>query len=250
MKTIYKDLLQGTEEWYRLRRGMMTASEMKLILSPIKLQYSQSEKERAHLYELAGQRITNYVEPRFEGADMIRGHEDEPTMRALYNDNIAPVEKVGFITNSKWGFTLGYSPDGLVTDPRDGSKGAIEGKSRLQKYMVETVALVKPDTDHILQLQTGMLVAELDWIDYCVINLLPTTAPEEAQTMPMAILRVYPDPVIQQAILGAAGVFEEKLKKLVETYHTNLSSSSLRFVPTQRKLVITGVDDITGSEEE
>jgi hypothetical protein len=52
---------------------------------------------------------------------MLRGQEDEIMAREAYNKHHAPVTDMGFITNDKWGFALGYSPDGLV-----GEHGLIE----------------------------------------------------------------------------------------------------------------------------
>ena len=111
----HTDLIQGSDEWLQARCGLLTASEMKLIVTPT-LKIANNDKERSHLYELLAQRITQYVEPHYISDDMLRGHEDEVDARILYNDNYAPVTDMGFITNSKWGFTIGYSPDGLVGD--------------------------------------------------------------------------------------------------------------------------------------
>src|SRR3546814_1507000 len=60
--------------------------------------------------------------------------DDEIIARDEYTKHHAPVEQTGFITNDKWGFTIGYSPDGLV-----GDDGLIECKSRRQKYQVQTI---------------------------------------------------------------------------------------------------------------
>src|SRR3546814_13754919 len=100
---------------------------------------------------------------------MLRGMDDEIIARDEYTKHHAPVEQTGFITNDKWGFTIGYSPDGLV-----GDDGLIECKSRRQKYQVQTIiANVATDTAvpaSLIQVQTGMLVAERKWfalISYC-----------------------------------------------------------------------------------
>jgi len=110
---IYEDLLQGSDDWLQARCGLLTASEMKLIITPT-LAVAKNDKVKAHLYELTAQRITQYVEPHYIGDDMIRGHEDEVEARIIYEANYGEVDDVGFITNDKWGFTLGYSPDGMV----------------------------------------------------------------------------------------------------------------------------------------
>ncbi len=90
---IHSDLYQGTEEWIAARCGMLTASEMSLILTPT-FKPAKNEKERSHLYELLAQRITGYVEPRFVSDDMLRGQEDEVEALALYAKHYAETESV------------------------------------------------------------------------------------------------------------------------------------------------------------
>src|SRR3990167_3020074 len=101
----YHDFEQGSEEWAAIRCGCLTASEMKNIITPAKL---EPVKNPAHLYELLSQRITGYVEPMYISDDMLRGVEDEITARDLYSKNYSEVIECGFITNDKWGFTIGY----------------------------------------------------------------------------------------------------------------------------------------------
>src|ERR1700677_567126 len=105
----HADLIQGSEEWAAARCGLLTASEMRLILTPT-LKIASNDKERSHLYELLAQRITGYVEPHYISDDMLRGKEDEIEARLLYDQHYARVQDVGFVTNNRWGFTIGYSP--------------------------------------------------------------------------------------------------------------------------------------------
>jgi predicted phage-related endonuclease len=208
---------QGSEQWLQARCGLLTASEMKLILTPT-LKVANNDKTRAHVYELAAQRITQYVEPHYIGDDMLRGHEDEVRARLAYSEKWGAVTECGFITSDKWGFTIGYSPDGLV-----GDDGLIECKSRRQKFQVQTIIAGVPD-EHVLQLQTGLLVTEREWVDYV----------SYCGGMPMAVIRVEPDPEIQQAIIAAATDFEARLADAVSDYQSMLASDRLRWVPTER----------------
>src|SRR3546814_6407235 len=70
------DLIQGSEEWLQARCGLLTASEMKLIVTPT-LKAANNDKTRTHLYELLAQRVTGYVEPHYISDDMLRGMDDE-----------------------------------------------------------------------------------------------------------------------------------------------------------------------------
>ena len=208
---------QGSEQWLQARCGLLTASEMKLILTPT-LKVANNEKTRAHAYELAAQRITQYVEPHYVGDDMLRGHEDEVRARIAYAEKFGDVKECGFITNNRLGFTVGYSPDGLV-----GDDGLIECKSRRQKYQVQTFLDGTPD-EHVLQLQTGLLVTERDWIDYV----------SYCGGMPMAVIRERPDKMTQDAIVSAATSFEQRVVDIIGEYEHQLSAGNIRWVPTER----------------
>lgn len=213
----HADVVQGSEEWAAMRCGLLTASEMHLIVTPT-LKTASNEKERAHLYELLAQRITRYVEPRYIGDDMLRGMDDEITARALYAKEYAPVQDVGFITNDRWGFTIGYSPDALVGEP-----GLLECKSRRAKFQVQTIIDGEAPADFMIQLQTGLLVSEREWIDFVSYS----------GGLPMFVCRVYPSPEYQEAIVAAATGFEERLAEKKAKYTAN----SVGLFPTERKII-------------
>lgn len=204
----YKELIQGSEEWLEARRGILTASEMKLIITPANLKPASNDKERAHVYELAAQRISGFVEPHYISEDMMRGNDDEVYARALYADKYAPVTEMGFMTNDKWGFKIGYSPDGLV-----GDDGLIECKSRRQRFQIETIVKQEIPTEYVIQLQTGLLVSERKWIDFISYS----------GGLPMFVQRVYPDPIVQEAIVLAAIAFNYRVVDNVERYNEHAS---------------------------
>lgn len=220
---IHKEMIQGSDEWAAARCGLLTASEMKLIITAT-LKPASNDKEKTHLYELLAQRITKYVEPRYISDSMLRGKDDEIEALDVYAKTYAQVETVGFITNDKWGFKLGYSPDALV-----GSDGLVEAKSRNQKLQIKTlvdyVSVDAIDPDFMIQCQTGFMVSERKWLDlvsYC-------------GGLPMATVRVYPDPKIQSAILAAATEFEGRLL-IAEQKYLSVLESKARLIPTERKI--------------
>jgi hypothetical protein len=139
---------------------LLTASEFDRIITPT-LKIADNVKSRAHLWEMAAQRISRYVEPQYISDAMLRGQEDEIKARDAYSKHYAPVEQCGFVTNNKWGFTLGCSPDGLV-----GDDGMIEVKSRCQKFQVETIVEGKMPDDFLLQVQGELLVTQREWCDF------------------------------------------------------------------------------------
>lgn len=221
---VYHDtFIQGSDEWLAARCGLLTASNMKLIFTPT-FKAASNDKERAHLYELLAQRITNHVEPQFVTDDMLRGQVDEIEARQLYRERYAQVEEVGFITNDKWGFTLGYSPDGLVW-----KDGLIECKSRRQRYQIQTLVEYLPHNrcpdEYVIQVQTGLLVSERQWCDFISYS----------GGLHMVIIRVWPDDKLQNAIVEVAGAFEQRLAKKLEEYNTALASDA-RLIPTERRI--------------
>lgn len=215
----YYELDQGSEEWLAARCGNLTASEMKLILTPT-LKLDNNDKERAHVYELAAQRISGYVEPQYISDDMIRGMRDEVAARIKYEENYAPVTECGFITNSSLGFTVGYSPDGLV-----GDDGLIEAKSRRQRFQIETIAKRAVPDEYMLQLQTGLFVTGRKWIDFISYSA----------GLPMVVIRVYPEEEYQSAIIEAATKFNDRVESVIGGYTAAISDKNMRLVPTVRQ---------------
>ena len=224
--TYHTDLIQGSDEWLAARLGLLTASEMKLILTPT-LKVADNDKTRAHVWELLAQRISRYVEPRYISDDMLRGQEDEIHARAAYVEAYGQMQDMGFITNHLHGFTLGYSPDGLI-----GARGLWECKSRSQKFQVQTIAehLATGEAGDIpaefmLQVQTGLLVTDRDWLDFTSYS----------GGLPMVTIRVYPDEAVQTAILDAAAAFESRLQSKFTDYRSALASGA-RLIPTERRV--------------
>lgn len=212
MITIHRGFEQHSDEWYIARNGVLTASEFKLLITPKTFKPANNDKMRAHVYEIAAQRINgprlDEIEGKYQSYEMVRGHEEEELARDLYREHFDEVEEVGFITNDNLGFKLGYSPDGLV-----GDDGAIECKSRNPKFQVETAVRWTdegeiPD-DYKAQIHAAMLVADRSWIDLLSYS----------NGMHMLRMRVKRDPVIEEALIEAATNFEKSVAHVIERYH-------------------------------
>jgi hypothetical protein len=232
----YMKIEQGSDEWLAARCGLLTASVTKHLLTG-KFAIASNDKERMLLWELLAQRITGRVDDNFQSWDMIRGHEEEVRARDLYAATYAEVQQCGFITNDEWGFTLGFSPDGLLK-----GKGFLECKSRkakLQiKHIVERASQDMIDDDHMVQIQTGLLVSKREWAD--VISF--------SNGMPMSTVRVEPIDAIQDAILAAAEAFEKRLADARKIYDDALLSDA-RLLPTEYiEREIPGDDEIDAPE--
>ena len=220
----YPDMVQGSDEWLAIRCGLLTASEMKLVMTT-NWKPSDNETTRAHVYKIVHQRATRYVPPHYISPDMLRGKYDEPEARILYEKHRSPVTDIGFVTRDIRGFTLGYSPDGLV-----GNDGLLECKSRredlqtksiIEDYLDGTV----PD-DYILQIQTGLLVTGRKWLDFVSYS----------NGEPMAVLRSFPDLELHEKIIAAATAFEIKVAGKLEKYRQAIRPEN-GLIPTERRII-------------
>lgn len=218
----HEEMVQGSEEWVKARRGIICASEMKHVLTP-SLKIADNDHTRSQCYELSAQRITDYTEPTYIGDEMTRGMVDEPIARQLYNENFNPVTECGFITNDDHGFTIGYSPDGLV-----GDDGLIEVKGRRGKFTVQSIVDGEVPKDHMLQIQTGLLVTGRKWCDYLSFT----------GGMPLMPIRVYPDEAVHEAIIKACTAFEAKIATVINAYHERLLNE--KWVMTERLVEADG----------
>jgi hypothetical protein len=154
---------------------------------------------------------------------MLRGKEDEFYARQIYAERYAPVDEVGFVTNDGFGFTLGYSPDGLV-----GSDGLIEIKSRCQKYQVQAIVEhwrdgTTPD-EFTLQVQSGMLATNRVWCDLISYS----------GGLPMIPMRIERNDEICAAIEDAGRNAEAKIAAIIADYHDAVREREL--IPTERRI--------------
>ena len=224
--TIYEELEQGSPEWIQARCGLISASIMNDILTPT-LKMASNDKTRAATYELACQRVTQYVEPQYWTDSMLRGVSDEVTAADLYSERIAHTQEVGGMVREFEFGRIWYSPDRLV-----GDDGLIEVKSRRNGLHFKTVAEGEVPKEHILQLQAGLLVSGRKWIDYISI----------CKGQPLFIKRVEPDPVYQEAILSACECMEKSIAEVTEKYYNTIKAQSVLIEtdrdPEEQEMVI------------
>jgi len=75
----------------------------------------------------------------------------------------------------------------------------------------------------MIQIQTGLLVTERSWLDFISYS----------GGLPMFVMRCFPLPEYQEAIIKAATAFEERLAEKLETY----KQASKDLTPTERKII-------------
>jgi hypothetical protein len=223
--TYHKDIYQNTQEWLDLRLGLLTASNMKKVITPKTLEPANNDTMRAFAYSIAAQRAACFAEPQYESWDMQRGHLEEPIAIEMYCTNYADVERCGFITNTFDGAKIGYSPDGLV-----GDDGLIEVKSRGQELQFGTFVKNAVPCDFLVQIQTGLLVSRRRWCDFISYS----------NGMPLFVKRVEANPDVHDKILKAATAFELEVQDCLEAYKQNTKG-----VPVAPLRVFETGDEIT-----
>jgi hypothetical protein len=201
--TIHDDLIQGSQEWLEQRRGIVTASVVGQLVTPSTIKPANNDKSRALVAQLVAERITGVVDPVFVNDDMLRGHEEEPRARDLYSEVYAPARESGFMLREEDGWKLGYSPDGLV-----GDDGLIEVKAPRAKRHLTTVLSGQVPSDHMAQIQAGLLVSGRQWLDFISFH----------GGMPMWVKRVHPDQRWFDAITEAVKQFEATAAEMVADY--------------------------------
>ena len=204
---ILDHLEQGSPEWHDARRGIVTASVVGKLITPT-LKVADNDYSRGLTTTLAAERITGWTEETPMNSDMWRGVECEPFAREVYSEHYAPVTEVGFMRLEGDGFTLGYSPDGLV-----GDDGLIEIKSPRAKTHLRTILADEVPAHYMPQLQAGLLVSGRKWIDFVSFNA----------GMPLYVKRVLPDARWFEAITAAAIAFEANAAQIVADYEKRVA---------------------------
>ena len=204
---VLADLEQGTEEWHEARRGIVTASVVGKLLTPT-LKVADNDTSRGLTATLAAERITGWTEDTAMSADMWRGREHEPFARDAYARHYAPVTEVGFMRRDEDGWTLGYSPDGLV-----GDDGLIEIKCPRAKTHVATILADQVPAQYVAQVQAGLLVSGRAWCDFVSF----------VAGMPLYRKRIEPDPAWFAAITAACIAFEENAARIVANYEQRVA---------------------------
>jgi putative phage-type endonuclease len=112
---------QGSQEWFEMRLGKVTASRIADLLSKIKTGESAGRKKLKN--ELIRERLTGKRTEGYTNAAMERGIALEPLARASYEiQRSLFVDQVSFVNHPVISMA-GCSPDGLI-----GSDGLIEIK--------------------------------------------------------------------------------------------------------------------------
>jgi len=194
---------QGSDEWFKARLGIPTASMFSVIMAE-GADGGDSMTRTQYLYRLAGEVITGQpAEETFKSRAMERGKEMEPLAIADYERRTGrAVMKVGFATNFEDLRLCGSSPDGLV-----GFDGGIETKTMRPDLMIPLLVRgTRMIPAHRAQVHGNMLVWERDVWDFKIYY----------PGMPDFTVRVERDETYIKQLHDEIARFNYDLKKLVE----------------------------------
>lgn len=103
---------QGSPEWLEARKGVVTGSRFKDVITPAKAELSKSSK--TYMYELVAERMGATVS-FYQNEHMQRGNDLEPDARTAYEFiKDCTVKEVGFCLHDNK--LIGVSPDGLIDE--------------------------------------------------------------------------------------------------------------------------------------
>ena len=153
---IYNNILQLSQEWFRIRQKRMTASHGQAISACGAGLKTYIEKIMQEYYSEA--------EPEhFSNRHTDRGNELENQAGMVYSfeKNIA-VKKIGFVTHSEY---IGCSPDLFA-----GDDGLCEIKCLADKGHFNLILGGKPESKYVWQSQCQMLICGKQWCDLTHYN--------------------------------------------------------------------------------
>lgn len=167
------NIVQGSEEWFAIRKGKMTASHAQAI-------GNCGKGLDTYITEIMAEFYSSGEKEQFTSKHIERGNELEPLARSMYElETGNDVTEVGFIEMNEYS---GCSPDGLINED-----GLIEIKCvddvSYFKHLLNGIDEV--DTKYIWQVQMQLLVTNREWCDLVVYN------PNYEKSM--CIFRITPD---------------------------------------------------------
>ena len=153
------DIEQGTDEWFAIRCGKVTASRVADVIATTKSGYSASRAN--YEAQLICEILTGKPAESYSNAAMQWGTETEPLARAQYELKTGNmVNQVGFVVHPIIE-QAGASPDGLI-----GEDGCIEIKCPNTSTHLDTLLSQKVPSKYITQMTWQMVCAGRKWCDF------------------------------------------------------------------------------------
>ena len=198
---------QGTEEWFTIRIGKVTASRVADVIAKTKTGYSATRDN--YMAQLICERLTGLKGESFTNAAMQHGTDTEPLARAAYEAlQDVLVDEVGFVPHPSIEMA-GASPDGLV-----GDDGLLEIKCPNTATHIETLLSQGVPGKYNTQMQFQRACTGRQWCDFASFD---NRLPAELQ---LFVTRVPRDEVfirlIESEIVQFLAELDDKINKLMK----------------------------------
>jgi putative phage-type endonuclease len=198
---------QGTEEWFTIRIGKVTASRVADVIAKTKTGYSASRDN--YMAQLVCERLTGQKGESFTNAAMQHGTETEPLARAAYEAlKDVLVDEVGFVPHPTIEMA-GASPDGLV-----GEDGLLEIKCPNTATHIDTLLSESVPSKYFTQMQFQLSCTGRKYCDFVSFD---NRLPPELQ---LFVKRVPRDEVfirlIESEIVQFLAELDDKINKLMK----------------------------------
>lgn len=198
----FYNVQQGSEEWFALRVGKITASNFADMFSKETTAAFQDIHSNAACEQLFGAD----EEEGYKSELMQRGNDLEPIAREIYeNINQVEVTNGGFFELNEF---IGASPDGLV-----GEKGIIEIKCPLKKTWFKYAIDDKLPSKYYWQVYGQLYVTGRQWCDFIAYH----------PTLGLFVKRVERDEVIMAELENRINLSIEIIKNLKTKYELCLN---------------------------
>ena len=204
VRYIIHNVDQGSDEWFNIRIGRITASTIVNICAT-----NAGRKTMAILK--ATEVITGKLPDHFSNIQTKRGNEFETKAKVKYEEvKNCIVDVIGFAELDEY---VGASPDGLV-----GDEGIIEIKCpEAKKFLVEVISN-KIDKKYIYQMQMQMWVLNRSWCDYVIYN--------EDFERSIHIIRVDRDEEIIKIIKDNIEIVKVMIRDNIQSYFQEINNTN------------------------
>lgn len=173
-------IVQGSPEWFDVRRGKVTASRVPDLVARTKSGWGASRVN--YMAELIAERLTGTSAASYTNAAMQWGTEMEPEARAAYEfRHDCDVAEIGFVEHPEI-LMSGASPDGLV-----GDDGLVEIKCPNTATHIDTLMGQAVPSKYIIQMQWQMACTGRKWCDFASFD------PRMPESMRLFVKRVTRD---------------------------------------------------------
>lgn len=194
----FHDIEQNSPEWDELRRGLVTSSELKTVLSQGRGR-QPSVTRRKYMLNIIADRLGAAPSDRYTNHQMERGHlmEQEAVDAYAFLRDQEPA-LIGFVRNGE----CGASPDRLI-----GGNGLLEIKTKDRHRQLECLLSGKVPTEHDAQLQGQLWICEREWVDF--VSYWPG--------LDLFVCRVHRDEKKIKSIELGVTMFLNEMKELMQT---------------------------------